>query len=440
MSNTLPAIGVALFFLAASFALPQSTWHVDVNGTPPGDGSAGNPYTSIQYAIDQAGTVDGDTILVAPGTYVEVIDYHHKGVLVKSVAGPGETFVRAPDPTTPLVVHVYASIYGHPAVFEGFDVSRDTSGPAPIGTVGMRLSGDTEDLGYTTGRATRCTVREHRIGIQCGYIGFVDECTVTDCDAIGVSEFSFGQIIMRNSISKENGVDLFVPAIGSAPSFVYYSNFDPSGFGFGSGTGNINQPPRWWDAANGDLRLRPGSPCIDTGTPDDPPDPDGSRIDMGAFTYDPFYAPGTDTYCFASAALCPCGNGGSGAGGCDIAQGTGGVSIGIREFMPSDSGGGTAIVFGTGYPVMSVPGVTLIRSPSAQDPPVVFGDGLRCIGTGGLVRVAARLAIGGEAHVSVMHGAGSGTFYYQLWNRNTPAMFCTPDAFNLSNGLSITWP
>ena len=37
--------------------------------------------------------------------------------------------------------------------------------------------------------------------------------------------------------------------------------------------------------------------------------------------------------------------------------------------------------------------------------------------------------------------AGQGTFYYQLWFRNTPVMFCDPAAaFNLSNGWELTWP
>ena len=68
-------------------ALPtvaQTTWYVDVNGTPPGTGSLGNPFTSIQYAIDQGTTVDGDTILVAPGFYVEEVDYRLKNIEVRS--------------------------------------------------------------------------------------------------------------------------------------------------------------------------------------------------------------------------------------------------------------------------------------------------------------------------------------------------------------------
>jgi hypothetical protein len=50
-----------------------------------------------------------------------------------------------------------------------------------------------------------------------------------------------------------------------------------------TGTGNINQDPKFEDSGQGDFHLQPSSPCIDAGDPAMPPDPDGSRIDMGAF-------------------------------------------------------------------------------------------------------------------------------------------------------------
>jgi hypothetical protein len=110
----------------------------------------------------------------------------------------------------------------------------------------------------------------------------------------------------------------------------------------------------------------------------------------------------------------------------------------VRNFLPDGAGGGTAELVGAGYPVAGKPGVTLIRSAAAEVPPVAFGDGLRCIGVP-IVRVNATLAAGGASLNPVMHGAGAGTFHYQVWVRNQPAMFCTPDAFNLSNALSVAW-
>jgi hypothetical protein len=149
-----------------------------------------------------------------------------------------------------------------------------------------------------------------------------------------------------------------------------------------------------------------------------------------------------NSFCDASdgaLALCPCGNPGTPEAGCDISHGTGGIALVItgQESSPQNR----ATLVGTGYPAMGAPGVTVIRS-NALDPasPVVFGDGLRCIGLP-VVRVGAVLASGGTSTQTVGHGAGAGTgtFYYQLWLRNTPSMFCTPDAFNLSNGRTIVW-
>lgn len=146
------------------------------------------------------------------------------------------------------------------------------------------------------------------------------------------------------------------------------------------------------------------------------------------------------SFCFGNAADCPCGNGGSGLGGCDIPQATGGYELTVVNHTPDFGGGGTADFVASGYPVMSQPGVTLIRSPVAQAPPAVFGDGLLCLAPP-VVRVGATLGIGGSSLNPVMHGAGAGTYFYQVWVRSTPIMFCDPTAaFNLSNAVSVTWP
>ncbi|NQU05945.1 MAG: S8 family serine peptidase, partial [Calditrichaeota bacterium] len=52
------------------------------------------------------------------------------------------------------------------------------------------------------------------------------------------------------------------------------------------GEGNIDSDPLFADPDNGDFHLTANSPCINTGDPDSPDDPDGTRADMGAIPYD----------------------------------------------------------------------------------------------------------------------------------------------------------
>ena len=76
-----------------------------------------------------------------------------------------------------------------------------------------------------------------------------------------------------------------------------------------------------------------------------------------------------------------------------------------------------------------------------------FGDGLRCAG-GTVIRLGTKTNVGGASQypeggdpsVSVRGNVtvpGS-VRTYQVWYRNSAA-FCTPDGFNLTNGLAVTW-
>ena len=62
-----------------------------------------------------------------------------------------------------------------------------------------------------------------------------------------------------------------------------WSNTRDYGGAASSGTGAISACPLFLDSANHDYHLTAGSPCIDSGDPSLPLDPDSTRSDMGAF-------------------------------------------------------------------------------------------------------------------------------------------------------------
>ena len=88
------ARGLALAALAAAApAAAQTTWHVRASAPGPGTGTLLDPYKSIQYAIDQPTTLDGDTLLVQFGTYVENVDLSGKTLSLRSQSGPLQTVI-----------------------------------------------------------------------------------------------------------------------------------------------------------------------------------------------------------------------------------------------------------------------------------------------------------------------------------------------------------
>jgi hypothetical protein len=271
---------IAILTLAAA-ASAQTTWHVDVNGVPPGTGTQTDPYTSLQAAHDQPSTVDGDTVLVAPGTYVGNYLFT-KRITVRSAAGAEATILR-PATTGPVLRPAAPLDELDVLIIEGFTIT---------GHLGPFHQGAVES---SEGTLVRCIVRDNPgMGVSTSYDTNLVDCTVTG-NVIGVEYNTLSEAIwMKNCVVWGNGTNCSsnIFPIGSQ---IRYCAGGP--FPFASGPGNLVGDPGLWDVANGDIHLRPGSPCIDAG---DPAlfDPDGSRSDIGYHAYDPGYAP-IATYCVA---------------------------------------------------------------------------------------------------------------------------------------------
>jgi hypothetical protein len=79
-------------------------------------------YPTIQAAIDAA--VNGDTVTVAPGTYIENINFHGKAITVASAQGPSQTVI---DGGALDSVAMFTSGEGSGSVLNGFTLRNGRS-------------------------------------------------------------------------------------------------------------------------------------------------------------------------------------------------------------------------------------------------------------------------------------------------------------------------
>ena len=102
-----------LLILAVFIILPAAGTAAIIN--VPGD------YPTIQQAIDAA--AGGDTVLVAPGTYIENIRFKGKAIIVKSSDGPHVTTIDG-NHTKGLSVVSFIDEEGFGSVLEGFTITN----------------------------------------------------------------------------------------------------------------------------------------------------------------------------------------------------------------------------------------------------------------------------------------------------------------------------
>jgi len=87
---------------------------------------------------------------------------------------------------------------------------------------------------------------------------------------------------ITNSILRGTSISIFTQ-YNPSDIHIDYSNAGQ----FWVGQGNLSSDPMFMNVAGHDYRLQLASPCIDSGDPAAPLDPDGSRTDMGSFTFLP---------------------------------------------------------------------------------------------------------------------------------------------------------
>jgi uncharacterized protein (TIGR02145 family) len=297
-------------YISVNMNVTGDTIYVKQDGT-------GNT-TTIQGGIDLA--QNGQVVLVYPGTYNENITFSGKLITVGSLflTTQDESYISQTTIDGGQADVVVSFAYGEDAgvMLTGFTI---TNGDSEYGG-GIFCYYSSPTLSYlhivdnssirgggiycksATPSISFCLLAGNSAESTGGALNFQD-CTGVELDRLTIANNSaqFGGALMltSSSVTIENSI-----LWGNQNMELYFNNYyDPNYLEvnycdaeggqtalqqyanngtFVWGTGNLNANPLFTNAASGDYSLASGSPCIDTGDPAAPLDPDGTRADIGA--------------------------------------------------------------------------------------------------------------------------------------------------------------
>jgi len=239
---------------------------------------------TIQAGIDAA--VDGDTVLVAPGTYAESISINK----VLSIIGSGGADLTTIDTDS---LDGFTIEADNPGKINGFTIQNCNVG------ISINQSGYYEVTNCvlknnTTGILSRARTKlliannlfvHNNIGLHQDYYGItsnVENCTFFDnatYDVLWAPYWTEEQLFINNSILHGN-----LAAQDGTPVYLNYCRYEPGTIGnfVVINQGNITGNALFVDTSVDNFQLQDASPCIDAGNPSPlSNDSDGSRNDMG---------------------------------------------------------------------------------------------------------------------------------------------------------------
>ena len=162
-------------------------------------------------------------------------------------------------------------------------------------------------------------------------------------------------------------------------------------------------------------------------------------------------APPATAFCFGDGTqgACPCSNQGAAGRGCENSAATGGAVLTASGTTSPD----TLVLTSSGElpTALSI----FLQGDQQLALPVVFGDGLRCVG-GNLKRLYVKNAVGGvvsaptggDPSITAQSAALGDPFgpgavrFYQVYYRDPDHAFCPAppgNSWNVSNGLAVAW-
>ncbi len=293
------------------------TTEVPDTGWPPGEWVAAlqwkqRSYDTIQDAISEAD--DGDTVLVAPGTHFEVIDFHGKGIHVRSTHGATATVIDGGKTGTVVTIRAQEP---ETAVLEGFTITGGVGDENHGGGVFVENADAiikhnvfvANDAGIAAAVYFRHGHAELWNNLVVANRAFEGGGGVVCTNCKG--GFFYNTIYQNDAAQGPAGEWFYEPQGDLIGNLVVlrdtdthaFRYMDALGYSFDAdynllwpevlwaahgaedwpnGEGLVYEEPDFEDVDALDFRLRAGSPGIDQGPLDDV-DADGSRADLGAF-------------------------------------------------------------------------------------------------------------------------------------------------------------
>ncbi len=253
---------------------------------------------TIQTALNSA--ADGDTVLVAPGVYRELLDFPNHSVKLIAEGGPAVTFLARPVDAN----HMVATINFHTPVtreaeVSGFTMSDESAhhlidfdyGAEAVLKGNIFRDLNCEHAIITTGQGDPLISQNVFVNDSLGWycIEALGPCEILnntfDHNRRGVFSIDWSATFFNNIVSNST-------EIGIAGSFrahdynIIWQNHPDYDISLYGTLHELAVSPAYVDSLGGDYRLTPGSPSIDAGNPQARyNDPDGSRNDLGAFPY-----------------------------------------------------------------------------------------------------------------------------------------------------------
>ena len=330
-------VSIAVLFISV---LSASTWHVSTSGSDNNDGSQENPFATIQHGINQARDLgsDGDTVFVSAGTYTHYEEFNFYGSSIALVGEDKETTIL--DGQDSRNILQMQSDGTANASISNFTITKGFSDGASKGAA-ISISEATfvihdciitENNGYssiiyidrsdvtiskTEISDNECTLSSNSYGAVVTYFDvslLLDRCTIVKNTRSGLFSDQNGNHIIKNSIFwNPNASEEIGRRTSESTMELSYTITSTDLYGCENSiydcTEMSSSDPLFTDYDNRNYTLQELSPAIDAGDPDtdadgedftsdlDDQDPDGTRIDIGAY-YSHQISGCTDPYAF----------------------------------------------------------------------------------------------------------------------------------------------